>query len=93
MFPSLVQTVAAHRACSKEVVGIEIADYRFQGSLRAIRIYTETSTIGRQAVLRISDGLRPRGIDMLDAPVSGGPAGAREGTLAIMVAGAEGVGD
>ena len=55
---------------------------------RAIRVYTEMSTIGRQAVLRISDGLRPRGIDMLDAPVSGGPAGAREGTLAIMVAGA-----
>ncbi len=55
---------------------------------RAVRVYVEMSTVGRRTVLRIADGLRPQGIGMLDAPVSGGPAGAREGTLAIMVAGA-----
>jgi len=55
---------------------------------QVVRVYAEMSTIGRQAVLHIADGLRPRGIGMVDAPVSGGPAGARAGTLAIMVAGA-----
>ena len=55
---------------------------------RAVRLYAEMSTIGRQAVLRIAEGLQQRSIGMVDAPVSGGPAGARAGTLAIMVAGA-----
>lgn len=55
---------------------------------RAVRVYAEMSTIGRQAVRRIADGLGQRGIGTVDAPVSGGPAGARAGTLAIMVAGA-----
>ena len=55
---------------------------------RSVRVYAEMSTIGRQAVRRIANGLRSRGIAMVDAPVSGGPAGARAGTLAIMVASA-----
>jgi 3-hydroxyisobutyrate dehydrogenase-like beta-hydroxyacid dehydrogenase len=53
----------------------------------AVRVYSEMSTIGQQAVLRIARGLQARGIGMVDAPVSGGPAGARCGTLAIMAAG------
>lgn len=55
---------------------------------RAVRAYAEMSTIGQQAVRRIADGLQARGIGMVDAPVSGGPAAARRGTLAIMAAGA-----
>ena len=53
----------------------------------AVRVYGEMSTIGQQAVQRIAQGLQARGIGMVDAPVSGGPAGARRGTLAIMAAG------
>ncbi len=55
---------------------------------RAVRVYAEMSTIGQQAVRRIADGLQARGIGMVDAPVSGGPAAARRGSLAIMAAGA-----
>jgi 3-hydroxyisobutyrate dehydrogenase-like beta-hydroxyacid dehydrogenase len=54
----------------------------------AIRVHAEMSTIGRAAVQRIAEGLAARGIGMVDTPITGGPAGARAGTLAIMSAGA-----
>jgi 3-hydroxyisobutyrate dehydrogenase-like beta-hydroxyacid dehydrogenase len=50
-------------------------------------IYVETSTIGRATLRAIAAGLQQRGIAVLDAPVSGGPRGARAGRLATMVAG------
>jgi len=54
----------------------------------AIRIHAEMSTIGRPTVERIAEGLAARGIAMVDTPVTGGPPGARAGTLALMIAGA-----
>ena len=47
------------------------------------------STIAPDGARRIAGALRARGIDMLDAPVSGGGAAAEAGTLAIMVGGAK----
>jgi 3-hydroxyisobutyrate dehydrogenase-like beta-hydroxyacid dehydrogenase len=54
----------------------------------ALRLYAEMSTIGREAVERIAALLEGRGIACVDAPISGGPAGARAGTLAMLAAGA-----
>jgi 3-hydroxyisobutyrate dehydrogenase-like beta-hydroxyacid dehydrogenase len=51
-------------------------------------IYIEMSTIGSRTVKEIADGLKRSGIAFLDSPVSGGPRGARAGTLSTMVAGA-----
>jgi 3-hydroxyisobutyrate dehydrogenase len=51
------------------------------------QVYAEMSTIGRQAVERIAALLAPHGIACVDAPISGGPAGARAGTLAMLAAG------
>src|SRR5258708_12394827 len=45
------------------------------------------STISPMAERKISARLKTLGIDYLDAPVSGGDVGAREGTLTIMVGG------
>ncbi len=56
---------------------------------QAVRTYVEMSTIGRRTVGRIADGLAERGIGLLDAPISGGPPGARAGTLAIMASGSD----
>ncbi len=56
-------------------------------SVPGVKTYIETSTIGTAAVKAIAAGLAAHGISMLDAPVSGGPRGARAGTLATMVAG------
>lgn len=55
---------------------------------KAIQVYVEMSTIGRQAVVEIAQALSAQGIDMVDAPVSGGPKGADAGTLSIIMAGA-----
>ena len=52
-------------------------------------IYVELSTIGRPAIARIERMLSSRGIALVDAPLSGGPRGARAGTLSSMVAGDE----
>lgn len=45
------------------------------------------STIGPKACIRLGELAATRGIDLLDAPITGGPSGARDGSLAIMVGG------
>ena len=53
---------------------------------RTVRRVVDFSTIGPRAAKRVADGLASKNIGYIDAPVSGGVKGAREGTLAIMVA-------
>jgi 3-hydroxyisobutyrate dehydrogenase-like beta-hydroxyacid dehydrogenase len=53
----------------------------------SIQTFVDLSTSGAVAAVAIEQALRRRNIDALDAPVSGGVAGARAGTLAIMVSG------
>lgn len=55
----------------------------------ALRVVVETSTVGPAHVHQLADLLALRGVQLLDAPVSGGPRGARNGTLSLMYAGAE----
>jgi 2-hydroxy-3-oxopropionate reductase len=50
-------------------------------------IVADMSTISPIVTRRIAKELEKRGVKMLDAPVSGGDKGAREGTLTIMVGG------
>ncbi len=50
-------------------------------------VVIDTSTIDPSATRAIAAALAQRGVDMLDAPVSGGPQGARDATLSIMVGG------
>ena len=50
-------------------------------------IVIDMSTISPAATRQIAGKLGKKGIKMLDAPVSGGPEGAAQGTLAIMVGG------
>ena len=53
----------------------------------AMRIYVDLSTTGAQVAQAVAAGLAPRGVVALDAPVSGGVAGAEAGTLSVMAAG------
>ena len=53
----------------------------------AIRILVDLSTVGSIAEREVAGALRKRGIETIDAPVSGGAAGAVKGSLAIMAAG------
>ena len=50
-------------------------------------IVVDMSTVSPAATRRIAAALAERGVHMLDAPVSGGETGAKEGTLSIMVGG------
>ena len=49
----------------------------------------DMSTISPSVTKRIAEELSKKGVRMLDAPVSGGAIGARDGTLSIMVGGDE----
>lgn len=51
------------------------------------RLIVDMSTISPQAVRAMSATLKANGIDLLDAPVSGGPQGAKSATLTVMVGG------
>ncbi len=50
-------------------------------------IFVDMSTISPIVSQKVAKALEPRGVRMLDAPVSGGEKGAIEGTLSIMVGG------
>ncbi len=52
-------------------------------------VLVEMSTISPQATREMSAALAKVGVSMLDAPVSGGPLGATNATLSIMVGGEE----
>lgn len=56
---------------------------------RAGLVAVDMSTIAPEAARDIGARLAAKGIDFLDAPVSGGEAGAIAGTLSIMVGGSE----
>jgi 3-hydroxyisobutyrate dehydrogenase len=51
-------------------------------------LFVDMSTIAPDAARSIGAALEARGIAFLDAPVTGGDVGAREGTLSILVGGA-----
>ncbi len=50
-------------------------------------VVIDMETISPTAARRVAEALAARAVDMLDAPVSGGPSGAEQATLSIMVGG------
>jgi 3-hydroxyisobutyrate dehydrogenase-like beta-hydroxyacid dehydrogenase len=50
-----------------------------------VEILIDLSTTGPRVARQITQGLAERGIQAVDAPVSGGVKGARDGTLAVMI--------
>ncbi|HKQ43133.1 MAG TPA: NAD(P)-binding domain-containing protein, partial [Pseudonocardia sp.] len=50
-------------------------------------LYIDMSTIRPDVAVRVAEAGREAGVRVLDAPVSGGEAGAVEGSLSIMVGG------
>ena len=51
------------------------------------KILVDLSTTGRPTTVAVAEALARNGISMVDAPVSGGIAGATKGTLAVMASG------
>lgn len=54
---------------------------------KSIKTFVDVSTTGPRVAKQVAEGLAARGIVALDCPVSGGLAGAENGTLALMVSG------
>jgi 3-hydroxyisobutyrate dehydrogenase-like beta-hydroxyacid dehydrogenase len=68
---------------------VESVVARIGPALRHGQLVIDMSTIAPAAERAIAERLAKAGVDYLDAPVSGGESGAIEGTLTIMVGGAE----
>jgi 2-hydroxy-3-oxopropionate reductase len=54
---------------------------------KAVKILIDLSTVGSTTEKEVATALLAKGIETIDAPVSGGAAGAQKGTLAVMIAG------
>jgi 2-hydroxy-3-oxopropionate reductase len=54
----------------------------------ALKVLVNTCTVGVPFVKEVEKAMAARGVAVVDCPISGGPAGARAGTLSVMVSGA-----
>ena len=70
-----------------EVEAVALGEDGLGEGLTEGKVYLDLSTSSPDLIRRIHSELKPRGIHVLDAPVSGGPDGAQSGRLAIWVGG------
>lgn len=70
-----------------DLEAVVMGDSGAVGGLEAGSVLVDMSTVSASATRRMAAELGSRGIQMLDAPVSGGSEGAEQGTLSIMVGG------
>jgi 2-hydroxy-3-oxopropionate reductase len=54
---------------------------------KAVKTLINNCTVGAPLIEELTEALGKRGIGLVDCPISGGPPGARAGTLAVMVSG------
>src|SRR6202011_5010207 len=66
---------------------VEAVYRELAASASAGQVYADHSTVNLRLNRLCAELLRENGADFLDAPVSGGPAGAAAGTLTVMVGG------
>jgi 3-hydroxyisobutyrate dehydrogenase-like beta-hydroxyacid dehydrogenase len=72
---------------SKDVIDLALKEGGLLDSMPRGSVLIDMSTVAPSASRRLGDGAAERGIDFLDAPVSGGSFGAEAASLTIMVGG------
>ncbi|MBB2494790.1 3-hydroxyisobutyrate dehydrogenase [Aquipseudomonas ullengensis] len=72
---------------SRHVEGLYLGDSGLLAQIAPGSLVLECSTIAPDSARKVHAAAKARGIDLLDAPVSGGTAGAAAGTLTFMVGG------
>ena len=80
--------------CVSDTAAVEQVLFGPQGvenSLAQGAVVVDSSTISPFATLRFAERLRPRGVDYVDAPVTGSKVGAEAGQLIFIVGGDEAV--
>ncbi|PAU66512.1 3-hydroxyisobutyrate dehydrogenase [Pseudomonas sp. PIC25] len=81
------EVIVSMLPASRHVEGLYLGDDGLLNRIPAGRLVLECSTISPESAKKVHTAARERGIDLLDAPVSGGTAGAAAGTLTFMVGG------
>lgn len=71
----------------REVEAVALGDGGVLEGMRAGGVYIDMSTSSPTLIRSIAEHFADKGAAVLDAPVSGGPVGARTGRLAVMVGG------
>lgn len=84
----VIFTVVTH---SSDVEQVVLGDNGVIQGGRAGSVVVDMETISPTVARDVARALAAKNIDMLDAPVSGGPMGAEQATLSIMVGGKEAV--
>lgn len=74
---------------SPEVEAIVLGDNGVIDGLSKGNLFIDMSTIAPVTALKIYDLLKKKGVESLDAPVSGGEGGAKSASLSIMVGGSQ----
>ena len=70
-----------------EMEGIVLGDRGIAAGIRPGAVYVDHTTNSPTLVRRVHDEMKARGVDMLDAPVSGGMEGAQTRDLTVLVGG------
>ncbi|MEO9335101.1 3-hydroxyisobutyrate dehydrogenase [Ectopseudomonas guguanensis] len=81
------QVVISMLPASRHVEGLYLGEEGLLARLPAGTLVIECSTIAPESARKVHAAARERGVALLDAPVSGGTAGAAAGTLTFMVGG------
>ena len=81
------QIVISMLPASRHVEALYLGDGGLMGSLPAGTLVIDCSTIAPASAQKVAAGAKARGVAMIDAPVSGGVAGAAAGTLTFIVGG------
>lgn len=79
--------------CVSDTKDVEAVVLGENGVLEGVRpgsLVIDHSTISPKATVDIAKALNAQGVDLLDAPISGGSEGAARGTLSIMIGGEAG---
>ena len=84
---SAAEVVISMLPASRHVEGLYLGDTGLLSVITPGNLVLECSTIAPEAARKVHQAAAARGIALLDAPVSGGTAGAAAGTLTFMVGG------
>jgi 3-hydroxyisobutyrate dehydrogenase len=84
-----VDAVVTMLPAGEQVRGVYLGEGGIMASVAAKTLLIDCSTIDVESARAVSAAAAAKGLDMVDAPVSGGVAGAAAGTLTFMVGGSE----
>ena len=84
-----VDVVVSMLPASKHVESLYLGEAGLLSKIAPGTLIIDSSTIAPESTRKVADAANARGLSMIDAPVSGGVAGAQGGTLTFIVGGSD----